>query len=84
MQATAGDWQEALVNTLNTTGSAVIISVVVLLGCFIPLLNTDLANTWGLGIYISQALLIDVVTALTILPMLVAWLKPKFVFGEYQ
>ncbi|MES9850782.1 MAG: MMPL family transporter [Candidatus Thiodiazotropha sp. L084R] len=84
MQATAGNWQESLVNTLNTTGSAVIISVVVLLGCFIPLLNTDLANTWGLGIYISQALLIDVVTALTILPMLVAWLKPKFVFGEYK
>jgi hypothetical protein len=48
------------------------------------LLNTDLANTCGLGIYISQALLIDGVTALNILPMLVAWLKPKFVFGEYK
>ncbi|MEJ2426949.1 MAG: MMPL family transporter [Candidatus Thiodiazotropha sp.] len=84
MEATAGNWQQSLVNTLNTTGSAVIISVIVLLGCFVPLLNTDLANTWGLGIYISQALLIDVVTALTILPMLVLWLKPKFVFGEYK
>ncbi|MEJ2396286.1 MAG: MMPL family transporter, partial [Candidatus Thiodiazotropha sp.] len=83
MENSAGDWQESLINTLNTTGSAVIISVIVLLGCFVPLLNTDLANTWGLGIYISQALLIDVVTALTILPMLVAWLKPKFVFGQY-
>jgi hypothetical protein len=47
-------------------------------------MNTDLANTWGLGVYISQALLIDVVTALTILPMLVAWLKPRFVFGDYK
>ncbi|MET0090807.1 MAG: MMPL family transporter [Candidatus Thiodiazotropha sp.] len=84
MQATAGNWHQSLINTLNTTGSAVIISVIVLLGCFVPLLNTDLANTCGLGIYISQALLIDVVTALTILPMLVLWLKPKFVFGEYK
>jgi predicted RND superfamily exporter protein len=82
MQITAGNWHQSLVNTLNTTGSAVIISVIVLLGCFIPLLNTDLANTWGLGVYISQALLIDVVTALTLLPLLVLWLKPKFVFGE--
>lgn len=82
MQATAGDWQKSLVNTLNTTGSAVLISVIVLLGCFIPLLNTDLANTWGLGVYIIEALLIDVVTALTLLPLLVLWLKPKFVFGE--
>ena len=84
MRATGGDWWGSLRQTLNTTGSAVLVSVVVLLGCFIPLMNTHLANTWGLGIYISQALLIDVVTALTILPMLVAWLKPKFVFGEYQ
>ncbi|MEN8177370.1 MAG: MMPL family transporter [Pseudomonadota bacterium] len=82
MQATAGDWEKSLVNTLNTTGSAVIISVIVLLGCFIPLLNTDLANTWGLGVYITEALLIDVVTALTLLPLLVLWFKPKFVFGE--
>ncbi len=84
MELTQGNWQKSLINTLNTTGSAVIISVIVLLGCFIPLLNTDLANTWGLGIYISQALLIDVVTALTILPMLVAWFRPKFVFGAYK
>ncbi|MBA1332106.1 hypothetical protein QQ73_13620 [Candidatus Endoriftia persephone str. Guaymas] len=81
MQATAGNWEQSLENTLNTTGSAVIISVIVLLGCFIPLLNTDLANTWGLGVYISEALLIDVVTALTLLPLLVKWLRPKFVFG---
>ncbi len=80
MQATAGDWEKSLSNTLNTTGSAVIISVVVLISCFIPLMNTDLANTWGLGVYITQALVIDVVTALTILPMLVKWLKPKYVF----
>ncbi len=46
-------------------------------GCSIP--------TWpipgGLGVYISEALLIDVVTALTLLPLLVKWLRPKFVFG---
>ena len=53
METTRGNWQTSLINTLNTTGSAVIISVIVLLGCFIPLMNTDLANTWGLGVYIS-------------------------------
>jgi predicted RND superfamily exporter protein len=81
MQTTAGDWPRALRNTLDTTGSAVIVSVVVLIACFIPLMNTDLANTWGLGVYISQALIIDVITALTLLPLLVYLLKPRFVFG---
>ncbi|MEN8174225.1 MAG: MMPL family transporter [Pseudomonadota bacterium] len=82
MEVMGGDWTAALLNTQSTTGSAVIISVVVLLGSFIPLMNTNLANTWGLSIYIGEALLIDVVTALMILPLLVKWIKPAYVFGK--
>ena len=81
MQETGGQWLEALRNTQNTTGSAVIISVIVLLGSFIPLIGTNLANTWGLGIYIGEALIIDVFTALMLLPLMVKWFKPKYVFG---
>ncbi len=84
MQRTGGQWLDALRNTLNTTGSAVIISVFVLLGSFIPLVSTDLANTWGLGVYIGQALVIDVITALTLLPLLVYWFKPKYVFRAHK
>jgi predicted RND superfamily exporter protein len=80
MAATGGQWAESLRNTLQTTGSAVIISVIVLLGSFIPLVSTELANTWGLGVYISEALVIDVFTALFLLPLLVHWLKPRYVF----
>ena len=84
MVETAGDWGQSLRNTLNTTGSAVIVSVVVLLGSFIPLVATDLANTWGLAMFIGEALIIDVFTALMLLPTLVYWFKPKYVFGEYR
>lgn len=80
MKATGGNWMESLRNTQNTTGSAVIISIVVLLGSFIPLVGTDLANTWGLSMYIGEALLIDVFTALMLLPLMVKWFKPKYVF----
>ena len=80
MTATGDNWMEALRQTQNTTGSAVILSVVVLLGSFIPLVGTNLANTWGLAVYISEALFIDVITALMLLPLLVKWLKPKYVF----
>lgn len=84
MEETAGDWAQSLRNTLNTTGSAVIVSVVVLLGSFIPLVSTDLSNTWGLAMFIGEALVIDVFTALMLLPTLVYWFKPKYVFGEYK
>jgi hypothetical protein len=83
MQATGGNWLEALRNTQNTTGSAVIVSIIVLLGSFIPLVGTTLANTWGLSIYIGWALIIDVFTALMLLPLMVKWFKPKYVFGNY-
>ncbi len=53
-----------------------------LLGSFIPLVGTTLANTWGLSIYIGWALIIDVFTALMLLPMMVKWFKPKYVFGN--
>lgn len=82
MIATSGKWIDALKNTLQTTGAAVFASILVLLASFIPLLMTQLANTWALGVFISQALIIDVVLALTIIPLLVYALKPKYIFAQ--
>jgi predicted RND superfamily exporter protein len=77
-----GDWDKAVKNTVATTGSSVLISVVVLVGAFIPLMATSLGNTWGLSIYITEAIVIDVFTSLTLLPLLIWWLKPKYVFSK--
>lgn len=84
MRETGGNWLASLRKTQNTTGSAVIVSVIVLLASFIPLMGTDLANTWGLGVYIGEALIIDVITALTILPIMVYLFKPKYVFDLHE
>jgi len=75
-----GDWTKALKNTVSTTGSSVLISVVVLIGAFIPLMATDLGNTWGLSVYITEAVVIDVFTSLTLLPILLFIFKPKYIF----
>ena len=80
MLRTGLNWEQSLQNTLSSTGSAIVISVVVLLGSVIPLMNTMLANTWSVSLYIAQALILDVITALMFLPLLIYWLKPKFVF----
>lgn len=81
MRAGGNHWATALRRTLSTTGSAVLISVVILLGSFIPLMNTHLANTWSVSLYIGLALIIDVIAALTLLPLMVRRLKPRYVFG---
>lgn len=82
MRETGGNWKSALQNTMSTTGSGVLISVVVLLGSLIPLMSTELANTWSISLYIGEALILDVLTALMFLPLMVFWLKPDFVFKK--
>lgn len=77
-----GNWKQALEATLGSTGGAIILAVVVLLASFIPLMNTQLANLWSVSLYIAEALVLDLLLALLFLPLLVAWLKPKFVFGR--
>lgn len=76
------NWKAALQTTLGTTGSAILISMVVLLSSFIPLMNTELANLWSVSLYISEALLMDVFISLLVLPLMVYWLKPRFVFPQ--
>ena len=59
-----------------------IISVVVLLGSMLPLMNTELANLWSVSLYIAEALVLDVLLALMLLPYLIHRFKPRFVFGR--
>jgi predicted RND superfamily exporter protein len=80
MRATGLNWRLSLQKTLSSTGSAIVISVVVLLGSVIPLMNTTLANTWSVSLYIAEALILDVITALLFLPLLIYWLQSKVVF----
>ena len=80
MQENGHNWSDALSETIHSTGSAIVLSVVVLLGSFIPLMNTELANLWSISLYISLALILDVILALTFLPLIVKWFKPKYVF----
>ncbi len=67
------DLNEALKQTLSTTGSGVVLAVVVLLLSLLPLFLTDLANIWGLAMYTSVAILTSVFTALFLLPLLLRW-----------
>jgi predicted RND superfamily exporter protein len=76
------NWTQAVKNTISTTGNAVFASIVILLASFIPLLMTSLANTWALGVFISLALILDVILAITIIPIIIYYLKPKYIFDK--
>jgi predicted RND superfamily exporter protein/nitrogen-specific signal transduction histidine kinase len=65
------DFIHALRETFSTTGASALLSVAVLLFSLIPLLMTPLANTWGLAVYIGTAIIVSVITAMTLLPILI-------------
>ncbi|MGD8842577.1 MAG: MMPL family transporter [Gammaproteobacteria bacterium] len=82
MQVNHRHWDVALRETVRSTGSAIVISVLVLLGSMVPLMNTEMANLWSVSLYIAEALVLDVLLALMFLPLMIKWLRPKFVFGR--
>ena len=82
MRSNGHDWDRALHTALSSTGSAVVISVIVLLGSMIPLMNTEMANLWSVSLYIAEALVLDVLLALMFLPFWIQWMQPRFVFGR--
>lgn len=76
------NFEQALQRTLSSSGYSVIVSIAVLIVSFIPLLMTNLANTWAMAIYISVALIVNMLLALTLLPILIKFFKPKAIFGD--
>ncbi len=65
------DLISAFRETFSTTGSSALLSVLLLLFSLIPLLMTPLANTWGLAVYTSTAIVVSILTAMTLLPTLI-------------
>ncbi|TNF92267.1 MAG: transporter [Gammaproteobacteria bacterium] len=65
------DLLRAFRETFSTTGASALLSVTVLLFSLIPLLMTPLANTWGLAVFTGTAIIVSVLTAMTLLPILI-------------
>ena len=84
MVITANNWRQALQNTFEKTGSIVFFSVLISLISLTPLLMTQLANIWALGIFISLALIINIILTITIIPSLLYAFKPKYIFQSNQ
>ncbi len=60
----------AVRRTFISTGKAIIITTIILLGGFISLLFSDFMSTFYIGLFVSMTLLFAVITDLTLLPLL--------------
>lgn len=61
---------EAITNTFTTTGKAIIVTTIILIGGFITLVSSTFLGTYYVGLLISLALVFAVVADLFLLPVL--------------
>jgi hypothetical protein len=74
-------YKNILYHTLITSGKAVFFSgFIVSLGVFVWIFSSILLQV-KLGLNLCIALILNMVTSLIMIPVLVWWLKPKFLFG---
>ena len=73
-------WEKAIVESLTTTGKAIMFTASIMLVGILPwYFLSDLKFMGDMGLLLSSVMLINMVLALLVLPLIVYVLKPKFV-----
>ena len=73
-------WEKAIVESLTTTGKAIMFTASIMLVGILPwYFLSDLKFMADMGLLLSSVMLINMVLALLVLPLIVYVLKPKFV-----
>ncbi|AXQ28525.1 RND transporter [Solimonas sp. K1W22B-7] len=78
-----GDWGQAIVASLTTTGKAILFTALIMLIGILPwYLLSDLKFMADMGLLLVAIMMINMVLALIVLPLLVWVVKPSFVGRE--
>lgn len=78
-----GDWERALTVAISTTGKAIMFTAsIMLLGIMPWYFLSDLKFMADMGLLLAAIMLINMVLALVVLPLLVWFIKPRFVTRE--
>jgi predicted RND superfamily exporter protein len=74
------DWSQTIITAVSTCGKAIVYTGLTLILAIIPwYFLSDLKFQAQMGFFLSMLLFINVVLALTFHPILLMWIKPKFV-----
>lgn len=76
------DGQEAVIQTLTTSGKGIIFNAFSVMVGFIILMVSGFLPIFFFGFVIIFSIGMCLIGALALLPALVVWTKPRFIFGE--
>ena len=83
--AVGHDWEKAITNALTTTGKAIMFTATIMLAGILPwYFLSDLKFLSDMGLLLVMVMTINMVISLLVLPLLVWWIKPRFIASEHQ
>jgi hypothetical protein len=72
----------ALASTLRTSGKAIVYVSSAVAGGYLVLCTSGFVYHIELGVMVALAMLVSSLAAITLLPALLVWAEPRFLFGE--
>jgi len=76
------DIDQAMVDTMIHTGKAVVFTAVSIAAGYLTLIFSGLIYHLHIGVLVALIMITSLLGSVTLLPALIAWIKPKFIFGE--
>lgn len=77
-----GNYREALIETMNTSGVAIFLNAIAVALGFSTIMASSFKSVSQMGLLITLAMISTCYAALTILPVFIVTIKPKFMGGE--
>ena len=76
------DINQAMLETMTHTGKAVVFTATSIAAGYLTLIFSGLIYHLYIGVLVALIMVTSLLGAVTLLPALIAWIKPKFIFGQ--
>ena len=76
------DIHQAMDDTMINTGKAVVFTATSIAAGYLTLIFSGLTYHLQIGLLVALIMMTSLLGAVTLLPALIAWIRPRFIFGE--
>ena len=77
-----GDINRSLIQTMTTSGKAIVFTALSIACGYCVLLFSNIVYHIHIGLLVALIMVSSLLGAITLLPALIVWIRPRFIFGD--